>query len=256
MNTDRKYTEELLIDYVEGLLTTEQNRKVQAILEQDEYARSMVEGIGFWFEKNGYDREGLEAWLTEQESLATGVASQKSEPKVIPIRRYVVMGVAAVILLALIPLWFALQSPGYDEMLAEYSAEVYEYPHAVRNSDQAISEVLTSYDRGEYLHALDGFQQSLLEDPGDPLSEFMIGMCYFYEGMYDEAAAQLGPVARSNSRFSEQAHWYFALSFLQSGNYPKGKVILEEIVRRRTYRHEEAQLLLSKEVPDDHHTPK
>lgn len=255
MSSNHKYTDELLIDYVEGLLTVEQRHRVESILEQDEFARSMVDGIRLWFEKNGPDREALEAWLNEEMPAQMGDSTKISEAKVVPIKKYIFWAAAAVILLALVPVWFAVQSPDYNELMAQYSAQIYEYPHAVRDSAEESKEAFIKYDAGEYSEAAGLFDEMSRDNPNDELATFMLGMSLFNAQKYSASATTLFMLTTGESRFSQQARWYYALASLNAGNLNEGIKALEAVADRGAYRFEEAELLLSEIESEDIGTP-
>lgn len=255
MSAHRKYTEELLIDYVEGLLTSEQRIKLESILEQDEYARSMVDGIRLWFQKHGDDREGLEAWLDAEMPSKNQQPLHRKKGRVLPMRQVITWVAAAILLIAIVPTWFMLRSPDYSELLADYSQSTYEYPHAVRDSEAASDQAFASYDDGDYQLAAILFEESLKQDPENDLLKFMLGLSFFNSGEFKSGSQYLVEVAQSESRFAQQASWYYALACLQLEDYKEGTRVLQEIVRLETYRYEEAQLLLSQVVPNDHDSP-
>lgn len=59
---------------------------------------------------------------------------------------------------------------------------------------------LTYYEEGDYKAAATAFQTVVRDDPASTQAHYLLGMCHFFNGLYDDAVKQLEPLWDSQSR--------------------------------------------------------
>lgn len=247
MNKEHKYSTELLIDYVDGLLDPATEVRVRSILERDEEARGILSGIHHYYEQHGKDREGLEHFLAmhaeDVPSFGEENSAAESSTKVRSIGSVAWKLVAVAAMIALIAtVWTNMDQPSHGELIAMHSQEVYEFPAQTRGDD-GFAQLFSLFEAGNYQGVIDLESSVQLEDT-QSMERLVIALSYFHLKQWDSAEAKLRACRAEDSRFVQHATWHLALTLGQKGSWNEAKPLLKELVEAQGYKQKEAEELL------------
>jgi tetratricopeptide (TPR) repeat protein len=101
------------------------------------------------------------------------------------------------------------------------------------------------YQQGDYARAITGLREAAKLNPKDAGAPFFLGVSYLLSGQTDEGIAVLQQsVALGETPYLEEAHHYLAKAFLRKGDLAAARRELEEVVRLKGDREDEARRLL------------
>jgi hypothetical protein len=237
MEVKEKYSLELLMDYVDGLVDQSTHDRISRLIETDQEVATLVQGILGYYEAKGTDREGLEEYLKQTPPMPF-----RKETPVRRMNSWLSVAVAAM-LIGAVAIWFTLgSSPDRMELAIEYSSEVYQPQTQVRgDAEAAFAALETQYNAGEYQTVID--ELSTVTDKS-VMQELFFGLSLFNTGAFEVSTASLEKVANSESRYAEHALWYLALASIHA-SAPDAEDILSRIIESNGYKADQAKELLS-----------
>lgn len=251
---DESISFEVLIDYVDGILDAKSREKVESYIEKSSECSEIVDGIIWYYQTYGRDRENLENYLLEtKKGILDVLHPALQEPSVKPEVRPLwlrISRVAAVVLLLVIPALLVVNGTKSETtLLNEYLSIPYDKPPVARGDvDQNTTlwnQVALLYGNQDYYGAITSLEAIIERKETLAMAHFYTGLCYLYlenprPGM---AISHLQKVVESENPFMEQGLWYLSLAYLQNDQKTLCKQILERI---EGYKVEEAQKLLGK----------
>lgn len=267
---------ELLLDYIEGLLSPEGRNRVETLLADDEDLRIMAAGAYHMLVEEGKSREELEVWLEGHlPELELPVAGTDSEsPAAAPVsrfasasqtaaaeratdlsyatgqpRRSVILIVAAVFFFIIggVLAWYLIPGVSADSLALEYLEEPYPPLQVSRGTagDLPLQEAMLTYQQQNYPNA-----QARFQDIEGPVARYYEGLCLMYQTNpdYSRATTLFEQVMRSESEaYREQARWYLSLASLLLGEQQRATSLLQTIHDADDhYRKAQASVLLSR----------
>jgi len=237
MNVKEAYNYELIEDYLEGLLDQKTSIRIQKLLMEDEYARSIAKGILIL--KQNFDEEAIEAYLDKVYNIHFETIHDYSKPKKVWI--YWKVAAAIVILTISSLLIFQSASPSVDDIIEDEMATAYPISQNLRGPDSNISSALISYEKREYEKVI-----RLLKQDKSTQGVFTRALSHLYVGNYQEASKDLTKSVLLDSRYKEQSRWFLVLSYTKSNETLRAIETLREILEiEGHYKYEEAKKLLS-----------
>jgi hypothetical protein len=247
MNKEHKYSTELLIDYVDGVLDPKTESRILSILENDEEARGIVAGIQTYYDVHGRDREGLDSFLSVIPNSGPLFGEQEivpaSEAKVRKLSGLAWKIVAAAAMITLIvTIWSRNDGPDRSELLAIHSENVYEFPAQTRGNDTA-QDLFDYYNQGDFQSVVDLEKTVQLEDT-QSMERLMIALSYFHVKDWPRAEEKLKLSMMEESRFTQHAMWHLALTYGNQNEWKKADPLLNQLVEENGYKSEQASELL------------
>ncbi|WP_144017465.1 tetratricopeptide repeat protein [Ekhidna lutea] len=217
-----KYNYELIEDYLNGILDSKTMSEVKHLLETDEVARGIAQGILNMKERFDADESQMDDYLSQtlekKQKLINDYSSQRSSLRIIKIA-------AAVLVLAVSTFAiYQLTQPTLNDVLAYELSQPYEMFITSRDGEGSLDHALVTYNNGNYAEVFNYIQNTHTAQ-----SSFLKGLSYLYLEEYESAITELQSVANSDSRFEEQARWYLAIAYLQTDEPEKAKAILAQI---------------------------
>lgn len=162
------------------------------------------------------------------------------------LRQKSILAVAAsIVLIAAALFYFAgFNDPTPEEIFAEYFEP---YPalqynrDAPSNTDEILRNAFLAYQQKNYSQAIILFDSAQTNMPRNVAADFYLAVSSLAAGDPRRAMDLLQPIAANDSLgFSDPAHWYLALAYLANNDTSAAKAILNDIVRAREPRAEEA----------------
>ncbi len=267
---------QLIEDYLDGLLSEQSRKEVEERLQTDpDFAAQLalhqdIEGVLNTSEKQELKQNWAELILEVEEEMQ--VEKPENPLKVVSKmegkkgkRSFSWLQIAAIILVLLIPaiLYFMgvfdRTSSTYPQQLA---MEYFEAPENMTiakrggtdtegNIEELKQQVQSFYEQKDYRNALEVLQKMAKNGSAVNMSQvyFSMGICHFLL-KENEAAIQSFLKVRSRDGIKSKADWYLALTYLQQGDTIKAKEILKQVAEKdvNVKRKKKAQDLLEKLV--------
>lgn len=243
------YDYDLIRDYLHGLVDRQTAREIAALIERDETARSIAQGI-LYLEKNLGSQEAVEMYLANfherQQALITRVNNRPRVALWLKIAASLLLVVAVIAVIRMNTV-----TPAADAIALASAALETPYPVSgiVRHdaAHTALERGLEAYSAGDFHKAIAAFETAAGEPHDDPATlEFYRGLSHLYTGNFQRAVALLNQHVISESRYSSQAQWYRALALIRQNDFGAAKTILMHIAAdNRHYKNQEARTLLS-----------
>jgi len=176
---------------------------------------------------------------------------EKEHPvkKVIPLRRWLSLGIAAVLVIAA-GIWYGWPVKTTPDTLALFREYYKPYPNVVmpitRSSESdssAAAAAYGAYERGEYETAIDLFNK--LPQGSSPVA-FYLGQCYLAMDQSDQAIAHFITSMQQSENFMNQAQWYLSLAYLNQGDKQKAREVLERVASEENSFASDAKALLKR----------
>jgi len=243
---------ELLLDYVEGLLDSSSQERVEQFLAQDENHRTVVEGIRYYYREYGASRAELEEYLAEfkqrlvQEHVPT--QTRRLNPRLLSIAAAVLGLVLCVFLLR----DRILPTGSTDQLVADALEEpygnIYGNQRSSDTNDQR-AELGRWYSRGDYQQIINQLEQNNVKL--EATDAFLLAQSYLNLAPpnFTRAAELFEGILNNNAPAAlvQQTQWYLALSQYQAGKEIMARETFEEITQSENhYRQSEAQAILKK----------
>ncbi len=239
MKEEQRYTYELLIDYVDGLLGSESAARVENIVKSDEQAQAIVEGIHTFYEEHGKDREALEKWLDQGKNKEI-MSTKETKVRKLNVWPKIAIAVAAAAILVIA--FIGLQDSRHS-VACDYAALPVEVEFETRSNDD-LAKVKSAFDSQD-------FEQVLVLSEGDFEEsiqlDFMIGVSYFKTADYPMAVAMLDGL--EETRLAEYSLWYTALSYAMTEQNDRAERAMQAVVETKGKYAADAQKWLS--IPQD-----
>jgi tetratricopeptide (TPR) repeat protein len=176
----------------------------------------------------------------------------KSEAKTIsfnPASRQMYYWAAAAVLLLMVPVFMLLKNNvSEDQLFTEYFT-----PHANQwvspNGDSSLSnQAMEQYEKQNYALALPILEKMLGTDTAEAEVQFYRGNSHLALNHPKEAIACFEAVlTMPANKYTEEAEWYLALSYVKADNEKQAKKTLKSIIEKENHPfHKDAQDLMKK----------
>jgi tetratricopeptide (TPR) repeat protein len=223
------YTNEDIIRYAEGELSSEEKQKMDDDLRTD---ASLAASVELYRQLKGTLEQRLPAddgAAALQQTLRDmrGKYFGETGGIVVPIRsfrKYVVgLAAAAAILFAVVMLWPSdyLNTYGKTQMVGTTERG--------EGNDSLMEQASVYFNGGDFGKALPLLEQAFKKDSTNQTALFYKGVTLLHTGAVDEARRDLGSVYRGGSLFTYEAAFYMALSYAQQKNNVAAKEWLDKI---------------------------
>jgi tetratricopeptide (TPR) repeat protein len=173
------------------------------------------------------------------------------------------LAAAAMLILLLIPLsyWWAVSTGPADSILSQLAKvdEVPPYlPGTIRGGETnpavlSFSDGMEYYSAEEYEKAIQLLEKARQLDPSHVPAAFYLGISYLITHRLQDAIQALTRVLELGpSSYEEEAHWFLAKAYFQTGEWKRGQAELEEVISMKGMYFEDAQndLDLSRRLGD------
>lgn len=143
----------------------------------------------------------------------------KEKTKIIPLKRFLSM--AAAIIIILIPIGYLLLSDFFKQDQQELFTAYFEpYDDVItERSEQAglLEQALSAYNQENFRQAITYFEGYLKENPEETGIKSYLGISYLAVGETDKAERSLKEATQSGTGlFKEVSEWYLALTYLKA----------------------------------------
>lgn len=110
-----------------------------------------------------------------------------------------------------------------------------------------LTDPVVLFNKKRYQSAIEGFNEILSIHPGDENAIFYKGLSFYHLEDYSNAAKFLKQLyANPTGTFYEEANFYLAKTYIDSGDTEKGAALLKEVVNRKGFYASKAAEELSK----------
>lgn len=110
------------------------------------------------------------------------------------------------------------------------------------NYNSAVSGPLMLYNQAKYDAAIRGFRELLRQNPADQNARYYMAMSNYHLGKYDDAIKLLEPLAAdNNSPFMEEAMFYLAESYANTGQKVPAYNLYNNIIKNNSYNNQRAR---------------
>ncbi len=241
-----QYDYDLIRDYLHGLLDKSAAGEIGELIERDEVARGIAEGI-LLLERNFASEQEVDAYLenfrhVQMRTIHRTVNEGKQK------RRLLMKVAASVSILALIVYIIRSAMPGPDvmAMVDEQLSTPYAVVNVVRSAGDPTPFDLgiEQYTAGNYTEALRYFRMSAGSTADLATLTFYEALSHLYAGHYKDASHLLQTEVIAGSRYAQQARWHLALAALKMNDHELARKTLAAIVAdKRHYKYDMASSL-------------
>ena len=213
------FTNEVLIDYVEGLLSPAARERVELAAERDETIATRIAGIRTFYAEHGEDRDELERWLEPTKNTST-MTSTPRKIKIVPMMLRV--GAAAALLFAVF--WFF----GREKTRHDVAEDFAELPVLIDiqvRGDEGMNALSEAYAQKQW-EQVSTLAYEVEEETPQVL--LMLGIAWFNLEDYPMTVATLSQL--EESRYSEYAQWYIALSYALTDQNDRAEAAMQAIL--------------------------
>jgi len=160
-------------------------------------------------------------------------------------RRYLLFGLAAVIILGLFIIKVIFNNNMTDKALFEKYYAAFDQPVTYRNMGEAATDLnraMQLFKSGLYGEAAEAFKKA--DSTFSDFTGFFLGMCYMEMEQYSLAEKYFKSNA-GHGEMQQESQWYLALAYLAEGNRKETKETLQSIINNPDhYYHQQAKNLL------------
>lgn len=201
--------------------------------------------------KKWFEEEDIEAW---QETLSDAKKPTSETPVISIQSRKKWLGVAAMIIVLLIPMYFLLNRDVTPEELYANHINFKDLPTFVvrgDNGEQELNKIAQQqFEAGNFVKSIETLKHSMAAYSNtDAVLYIYLGLSQLELDQFEEAETTFTHLQKLDAIESERAYWYLALLETKKGAYTEAQKKLQEIVSNQYYGHEEARSLLS-EIPE------
>lgn len=94
----------------------------------------------------------------------------------------------------------------------------------------AVDSAMIKYDKQDYAGAVNGFEQTLKQNPNDEKALFYSAVSYLSLGQTDKALGNFNKIlANKNSKYYEDAQWYSSLAYIKNNDMKNARTNLIQI---------------------------
>lgn len=233
MNNMEKYN---MIDrYLEGDLTEKEMQQFDDLVQSDtEFAdawsmeQDILEGIEAF--GNEQLKAELQAIHEEERGTFKKKAEVKAEAKVVRMRRFRGLAMAASFALVLLAGWWIVNSSGPSDQIA---ADFYEKPSytGLRSGEGEadIEKIKGYYESAAYQKAVSELELYLEGQKQNPDGLYYLGICHYELGNYEAASIAFQNLQGLDNEYNDKATWLLALSYVNLDKKEKAKAELQKL---------------------------
>lgn len=263
------YNNELLLDYLEGLVDSGTRDRIETHLQDNEFEQDRFDGLRQLYEEYNGDREEVINYLEQARSKAfavfqnQGETAQSSDSSPTQLKeskevinskplypKWLPLGIAASLTVIVVTYFLFNWSNSPTELAIAWSQEPYPVPEVVRGLSTVPTENwVGAYKNGQYAKAAQLLEAELAQNSTSKAGQyFFAGVSNLYPPSpnLDKAIQYLTLAQDSEPAYEEQARWYLTLAYLQNEQAEQARTVLKEIVSTQGYQSSRAQQLLDR----------
>ncbi|MGI8892663.1 MAG: tetratricopeptide repeat protein [Bacteroidia bacterium] len=215
--------------YIEGRLTQSEILEFEAQLENDPEFQSFIKSVTKPI-SSPYARfvSRLQIWLRHKRRF---VRRLKKEPFTAQ-EKYWALATSIIVIMLTTGIWFSgtLISTHKGETLFNEHFSVYHNAIDLNSASYELVNAVENYDEANFNEATHFFLVQLINEPGDYVSEFYLGVSRLASEKPLMAEKSFKKVLKmSNGQFKDPAQWYLALCSLKTGKLKEARQQLQEI---------------------------
>ncbi len=243
---------ELLLDYLDGILTDEAKEKIDQEMAGSEELTSIVEGLKIYYKSIDFNREKMDDYI---QSLSIGFAEKRNQVKKKPPKTGFYIRIAATFLLvAAFATLLILNRDRPNDLLTLVDVELskhYAVPGTSRSEGEELaqlwSQVTLAYGARNFASAINPLRLIDEADENDPTSWFYLGLCYAYKSTpdFEQSIDYLKRVTETSHAFSDRAKWYLALIYIKQNRQAEAQKLVQEIKEKGGFKSKEAERIFS-----------
>jgi hypothetical protein len=237
-----KYDYEVIRDYLHGVVDQHTARQIRELIRTDDVARNIAAGIlQLEHEFNGNEQE-IEAYIESLRQKQLDLIKEKAKTKSVSFGWMKLAAAILAIAVAGAAVWLMFfKSSGNNDLLAQELSEPYPLS-TLERGESDINAGFEFYLRGDYQKAIEAFGNT----SDDVSVVFYNGLSNLYLGNNERAITLLGTSSLRESRYQEQAGWFYSLALMRAGRVNEAKQALEKIAGNPDhYKSDAARRLLS-----------
>ncbi len=235
-------TDTLIEKYLYKELSEAEIQEFEQRMESDTDFADEVElrSVIFAKAKSDFKQQLKAAHQKAQENPAT-----KPSAKITPL--YYLKRIAAVLILGVLAflLYDKLTKPNQADLVNNYIAETHTAPTTLMGENDnaaAWKAAKNAYQKGEYETTASEIEK--ITSP-EPEQQFYLALAHLYNKNYDKSIAQFESIIQQNNiNYAPSSKWYISLAYLKNNQAEQAKKYLQQIVKDKSWKHQEAQKLL------------
>lgn len=235
-----KTREELIQEYIDQVLSPEDKIAFDQLWERDETFREEVklqeQVQQLLTDRLSHDERAL------RHSLQVAEKQFREPNKVVSFKKWIIPIVAAAACLFILGRLFLFAPSGYGE-LPQMRSEIVRGDENSANSKY--EDAVKAFNSKDYASSTTILKQLVQQEPAVLQYQYYLGLSMLGEKKFKEASIQLMPLADGESIFHQEANYYLAVAYYESGQMEKAKNRLEKIVETSKI-HAKAQELRKK----------
>ncbi len=244
---------ELILDYVEGLLSESNAEIIKARINESEEYWYILEGVKYYYEHISNDRDELEKYMAQLwGNLEKTPEAPTPKLKSLKIGKYwMIAATVSIFIVSMVLIIHQKMKPLTNHKIVENYLEIYEAPVIERGMDgnnitELWNKAIIAYKNSEFLVAQKIFEKIEQSDERNYTSKFYLALCYLYQNKPLMAIPLFEKLQTSPTRYRQQALWYLSLSHIKNRNYEQAKRLLQIIITNRNhYQHDKANNLIN-----------
>ncbi len=232
---------------------TQNNRKdfesiLKGNISEDQLSVFEQEAKEGWA-SNTNDFETLSAEIDKRIDASTSTVAQK--PKLAFIRRMIIMGIAAsLLLLVSVVSYTNFFAPKHDEQLfAAHFKPAENFSTTVRGENSVANPIAEkaskAYNELDYSNAILYYKQLLQKDPNESKYLLFLGISYLANNDPVSTINLFNSNAYKSSPYEEDINWYLALAYLKKGDRKTSALLLQNLANSNSYYKVQAGTLLN-----------
>lgn len=244
-NDINKYA--LIDKYLSGGMSSTELDSFRAFLQSDKDFTTDLNIISELGESAGFSKVQTDLRDTLSQIRSNDVNANNAQPKANNNVIYKVLGGLVLLFLAMYMAMKLLSPQSGIDNKSEIIQYAYLEPLALTTKSDAvdISEMQTLFNQGDYTAALPLIDNYLEINPRDLDAMLAKGMAHTELKQYNEAHAIYSKVENLGPRVKKYL-WFDAICYVKEDNTEKAKVLLNQIVASKSYKHKDASKLLKK----------
>jgi hypothetical protein len=233
--------------YIEGRLTQSEILEFEEQLENDPefqtFIKSVTAPISSPYARFVYR---LQMWLRRKSEM---VGKLKKEPYTAQ-EKYWALATSVIVIVLTTGIWFSgtLISTHKGETLFNEYFSVYHNAIDINRASYELVNAVENYDAAKFNEATHFFLVQLINEPGDHVSEFYLGVSRLASDKPLMAEKSFRKVLNAgNGQFKDPAQWYLALCSLKTGKLKEARQQLQLISLDKQHGYSLKARLLLKE---------
>ncbi len=241
MNPEESNQYEQIQRYLDAALSDEERKKFEQQLKSDKKLEELVllqKKLKRVLNSETTIRNTLSVIRTEEEAISKRLKPQKRNRKI-----FRFMGIAASILLIAVAIWFFLPSTTQNNFGAFHKHNQISL-NQKSGTTTNLSKLEELFNKANYKECLEKIKPSWVEELKDMDVWLIQGIAQYETKQYKEALRSFDHIIQSDALIQGKANWYKAGVLLEMKKIDDAKIILEQIIKDKTFQFREAEKIL------------